>query len=269
MQGKLSCPFQKQWNKANNGGRCGVFCLPCVLQTLQQLSPAVPAHGKLQARSWSCSAAVLQGWWRCCEGSHHHNIQDFPRLAPPPALHSAGHRVGVESGFYKVAVACLFTFTGCLHGCRFTHLLPQFWNIFILRVFGNASLQSRNVVVYSRWYGVVAAGWGVWVSLWQHNRDHNNLHPAHLIATTSHIIQPSLYILSRRNVYTRAQNRLIWDDSHDRDMIGGQQCGSRIKGNQGDGRQGMGLGSGSQGCWWCTGGSYSCSSTNIKPDLLI
>ena len=32
-------------------------------------------------------------------------------------------------------------------------------------------------------------------------------------------------------------------------MIGGQQCGSRIKGNQGDGRQGMGLGSGSQGCW--------------------
>ena len=141
MQGKLSCPFQKQWNKANNGGRCGVFCLPCVLQTLQQLSSAVPTHCTLQARSRSCSAAVLQRWWRCCEGSHHYNIHDFPRLAPPPALHSAGDRVGVESGFCKVAVACLFT-------GRFAHLLPAFWNIFMIWMSrsGEASLQSRNVV---------------------------------------------------------------------------------------------------------------------------
>ena len=118
MQGKLSCPFQKQ---------CGVFCLPCVLLNLQQLSSAVPAHCKLQARSRSCSAAGMMKMLRRIPSSQYSGFSP-PGPASRPAL--CWGPCGVESGFYKVAVACLFTFTGCLHGCRFTHLLYHNFELF-------------------------------------------------------------------------------------------------------------------------------------------
>ena len=167
-------------------GGGGVFCLPCVLHTLQQLSSAVPAHCTLHARS--IRAAVLQRWWRCCEGSHHHNIQDFPRLAPPPALHAAWDCVGVESGFCKVAVAC--PFTGCLSGCRFAVSPSSIYQHF--KIFSCYGCLECVFTKQKRRWSVVAAGWGVWVSLWQHNRGHNNLR---LLATTSHRISTTISIL--------------------------------------------------------------------------
>ena len=154
-----------------------------------------------------CSAAGMMKMLRRIPSSQYSGFSP-PGPASRPAL--CWGPCGVESGFYKVAVACLFTFTGCLHGCRFTHLLYHNFELF-------SCCACLGMHLYKAETSLFTAGGMVWWRLGGGSGCHSDSIIGVITTCTLHISSPplltssnhlSIFCLSR-NVYTRAQNRLI------------------------------------------------------------